>query len=211
MKTIYLVRHGESDVNAGPILEGPKSPLTAKGRDQSSLIAERAQKLPIEIIISSTMQRAKETALAIQEKTGKYVEFSDLFIERQRPSHHYGLDKTDPKALGEWRKIVENFATPTFKLFDEENFEDLKKRAREALRHLEDRPENNILVVSHGTFMRVMMGEVLFGSNFTAPECLQLFKTTMAKNTGITVLVYNTEKAPPFWQLLAWNDHAHLG
>ncbi len=212
MKTVYLVRHGESEANTDPILRGPEAPLTEKGREQASLLAERAAKLPIEIIIASKFTRSIQTAEIIQKKVNQPIESVPLFGERTHPTRHYGQHRDDPTVIKEIKTMIENLTLPNFRLSDEENFEDLKERATQAVRYLENRPENNILVVSHGAFIRFVVGIVLFEDNFNGYESKRLLLAAQTKNTGITVLAFDpaNEKFAA-WRLLVWNDHAHLG
>src|SRR3989344_1714891 len=86
MKTVYFVRHGQSEGNVGSVFQHADSPLTAKGIKQAEFIAERCTRLPIDVIISSTQPRAADTAQIISEKTKHEVELSDLFRERKKPS-----------------------------------------------------------------------------------------------------------------------------
>jgi broad specificity phosphatase PhoE len=102
---------------------------------------------------------------------------------------------------------------------DGENFDDLKSRALAALDFLERRPEENILVVTHGFFLRVLAASVLFGGNLTG-EFLRAFALGMlTKNTGLFVFENNPEVARSSgqfyttasrWRIMVWNDHAHL-
>ena len=90
MKTVYLVRHGESSANVGATkyFEGAESPLTEKGTEQARYIAERCTKLPIDLLVASTVKRAQQTASAISERINKPITSSELFVERmtQHPS-----------------------------------------------------------------------------------------------------------------------------
>src|SRR5438067_11064146 len=70
MKTVYLVRHGESETNAGNIMFGKSAKLTARGHEQAKFIAQRCARLPIEVIISSGFLRADETARYIVDAVG---------------------------------------------------------------------------------------------------------------------------------------------
>lgn len=210
MKNIYFVRHGESEGNVGPILQSFTTPLTPKGREQAEYIAERATKLPVEAIISSPMARARETAEIILVKVSKPIEYSDLFGERRRPAEIIGQPKDAPRSI-EIKKIVEeNFHLPTYRFSDEENFEDLKSRAKEALAYLAARPEDNVLVVTHGLFMRIVLAYVIHGEALTSEECVRFIHGLNMENTGLTILGYDATKRSPWW-LWVWNDHAHLG
>lgn len=69
---LYLVRHGETDSNLNGILHGNTDvPLNEKGRGQAQLIAARLAELShLDRIVSSPLQRALNTARAIQQATG---------------------------------------------------------------------------------------------------------------------------------------------
>jgi probable phosphoglycerate mutase len=211
MKKIYFVRHGESEGNVGIVRQVATTSLTEKGREQGRFVAKRCSNLPVELIISSTMNRARETSALILEKVNKPIEYSDLFAERRRPSQVLGKPKDDPESLKAEDTIVRKFHLPGFRYSDEENFDDLKMRAGKALAHLSERPEKHILVVTHGFFMRIIMGYVLFGKKMTGEECTKFIEKFHMHNTGITVLGYDPKENKEFpWWLWVWNDHAHL-
>ena len=209
MKKIYFVRHGESEGNVGEIRQTKETPLSPRGRSQAAYIAARAAKLPIDVIVSSTMVRAAETARSISETTGKEVEHSDLFVERRRSSEQLGKRKDDPVALEVDALLIENFAVPGYRYSDEENFDDLKRRAGEALEFLKNRSEQNILVVTHGIILRSLAARAVFGPELSARECELFIRTFHTENTGITVFEYDEERRNP-WGIWIWNDHAHL-
>lgn len=52
-KKIYLIRHGESEGNIGPIRQSPESPLSKEGEKQAQIIAERISNLKFDLLISS--------------------------------------------------------------------------------------------------------------------------------------------------------------
>ena len=81
MKTIYFIRHGESEGNIGPLRQDGSSSLSERGRAQATFMAERCAKLPIDVLVASTMTRAQETALIIGERIGKEIISSPLFVE----------------------------------------------------------------------------------------------------------------------------------
>jgi len=212
MKKVYLVRHGESEANVGNIYLGGETSLTDVGHEQAEFIAERASKLPVEVVIASTLLRAKQTAQHIVDKTGKLLETSDLFVERRSPSEYVGRPYSDSKT-GEIDKVLDaNFGKPGWRHSDEENFDDMKIRAKKAMEFLEARPESEILVVTHGLFLRMLVGTIVFGDEFTGREGLCLFKALKTKNTGLTVFEHDLqgERFGGQWRMLVWNDHAHL-
>lgn len=212
MKKIYFIRHGESEGNAGISGQSASSPLTEKGRKQAEFVAGRCMKLPVDVIISSSSVRATETAQIIADITNKSTEICDLFTERKSPSEIVGRLNDDLERLRVLNTIKDNFALPGYRHSDEENTDDLKERAKEALSYLAAREEQNILVVAHGFFMRMIMAYVLFGDDLTARECDACARVFHLENTGITVLGYDEKSNPEMpWWLWMWNDHAHLG
>ncbi|OGZ30305.1 MAG: hypothetical protein A2931_02060 [Candidatus Niyogibacteria bacterium RIFCSPLOWO2_01_FULL_45_48] len=209
-KNIYFIRHGESEGNVSDIRLPETSPLTELGRKQAEYAAKRAAKLPIDAMFASTMVRAQETARIISEKTGKDFESFEFFKERIIPSSHVGKPKDDPLVVEERDHIQKNFGVPGFKHSDEETFDDLKNRASATLDFLASRPEENILVVTHGWILRVILSYVIFGETLTADECDKILGAFRTNNTGITLLKHDETKEKP-WKLWIWNDHAHLG
>lgn len=205
------MRHGESEENAGAVIVGDTTPLSEKGRVQAGHIAERALNLSFDVVISSSLVRARQTASHIVEQTHKNVEISDLFRERKMPS--IGLGKTihDPEMVAMEERLVAHLVDHEHRHSDEENFSDLKSRAQSALKYLEERPEENILVVTHGAFLKMLIGEVLFGSRFSGQEAVCLMQKMTTMNTGITVFLFEPEHRWGPWRLLTYNDHAHLG
>ena len=211
MKKIYFIRHGESQTNASRIYIGASSLLTKKGLEQAVLVAERCTKIKIDIVISSTFPRAKQTADVIAEKINKPIELSQLFGEKRRPSKQIGLAKDDAEPIRLEQLFIKNFPDPNFRNSDGENFTDLKKRALEALSFLAHRPEENILVVTHGFFMRMLLACAVIGEDLSGAECEKFVQKFHMENTSITVFGYDETKKKSPWWIWVWNDHAHLG
>lgn len=207
MKTVYLVRHGESVENAEERYIGDDAPLTAVGVRQANYVAERFASIPFDIVLTSTMERAKETGRAIAERSGKPIEHHAVFKEFRRPSEFHGKAFNDPEVKERWPLFTENINDPDWHYSDEENYFDITKRAREALAYLAGRPEENIVVATHGTFLKICTCLIIAGEAFSPDVFLRMRMSMKTRNTGITVCEYNDTD----WKLLAWNDYAHLG
>lgn len=210
-KTVYFVRHGQSEANVGHVFQGHDSALTEHGREQARAIADRASRLPIEVIITSPWERARDTAHIIAELIGKPVEESGLFVERQRPSRLRGKSKDDPEAIELNRLWDESIFGSGSRTEDGENFEDFRQRILEALQYLADRSEKHVLVVTHGTFTRCLLACVVHGRHLTPEELRRFQKKFFLHNTGLTLLGYDTTLGDVPWGVRTWNDHAHLG
>ncbi len=212
-KIVYFVRHGQSLDNASPVFQSPDSPLTEKGREQVRKIAGRIGKISFDALISSSFRRAGETAGFIAEATGKNIEYSDLFVERIKPTSVNGKPHSDKAATVLWKKWNESLYVPGVRAEDGENFDDIVMRADNALEYLHARPERSIVVVTHGYFLRTILARVLVGESLTGEIFKKFQRGAMMENTGLTVLEYQNEleKADSRWRLWVYNDHAHLG
>ena len=194
-----------------PVFQALESPLSNEGRNQAEKIADRASRISFETLISSPLQRAKETAETISRVTNKTPEFSELFVERVKPSYTYGKSYEDAKANQLWQEWEKSLYTPGLRAEDGENFDDLILRADKALNFLTERRESSLLVVTHGYFLRTIVARVLFGNLLTGDSFRQIQKSMEMENTGITVLHYKKSyEGIPGWRLWIYNDHAHL-
>ncbi len=215
MKTVFLVRHGESTDNAQStaMYQDGLSELSELGKDQARRIAERARKLPADIIISSPYLRARQTADAISEATGVLVLECEHFIEHRSPVSFAGRAWSE-----ELNSEFDRWQAATYKTgeryLDGENFDDMRARAERALSYLESREESDIFVVTHGMFSRVLVGLVMLQDAFVVEDLKRMNHTLITRNTGITVIRHGVDddrKTGDFWHMLTWNDHAHLG
>ena len=210
-KTVYFVRHGQSEDNVAPVFQSPNSPLNEKGRKQAESISDRVSKLSFDALIASPFERAKQTAEAIAKATEKQPEYSELFVERVKPTYINGKPYTDEKANTLWREWEKSLYTPGLRTEDGENFDDLIARADKALAFLQNRNEQSLVVVTHGYFLRTIVARVLLGNLLSGEAFRNIQRTAAIENTGLTVLQYRESfEEKPIWRLWIYNDHAHL-
>lgn len=197
--------------NAAPVFQGVDSPLSQVGLAQADKIANRLSQVKFDALIASPLMRAKQTAQAIAQKTGKDVTFSELFVEHKKPRSIEGKPYTDKAATDIWRAWQNNQFTSGRHLADSENYDDIVARTDKALDYLLKRPEANIAVVTHGYFLCSMVARVLLGDNLTGPILKRFQLHTAMQNTGITVLDYRDDFEEDFaWRLWTFNDHSHF-
>ncbi len=217
MKTVYFVRHGQSEGNTGTIFQTDDSPLTDMGKKQGRIVADRCSRLPIEYVVASPQPRAQETASIITERINLSFDSSILFRERKKPTAIEGKSFDDPEAksmnIAWWNSLRGDGS----RVADGENFEDLSTRAGRALEYLAELKEEHILVVTHGFYLRYLVARAIYGAELSPSQFEPLMRGLSMQNTGITVLRHNVAKKPdeagPYaeWELRTWNDHAHLG
>lgn len=207
MKVVYFVRHGQSEANVRAVFQPTTSPLTELGKKQARDIAERVKKLSVEVLITSPLTRAVETAAYIERYTKVPVVSNALFRERQKPRGIEGKSIHDPDAQRIYRAWTKTLFSKRRSVRGGENYERLAARAARALRFLETRPESRIAVVSHGFFMRVLAAHVIHKQ--ATPKIVRAFATSLdMENTGLTVFRYHEKSG---WHVWIWNDHSHLG
>ncbi len=212
MKTIYLLRHGESIINTDDVhYHDETAPLSELGKKQAQYVAKRASRLNFDALISSHMARAKETAEYIAEATGHSIEYDELLKEWCMPTSLNGKRRDDPEVKLLAERAIAARDGDGKKVEDSENFEELAGRAEQMLKHWESHPRDTLLAVTHGRFLRMIIARVFFGKNLT-PQLFEPFVSGMRpQNTGITVLQFDPNDAHRSWWMLVFNDHGHLG
>jgi probable phosphoglycerate mutase len=213
-KIVYFVRHGQTVSNIFEKTQGPDDHLSEVGLRQADVVAERAKTIDFECIITSDYSRAKVTAEKIHKVTGRPIESSGLFREIRRPTEFLGrIVKEDNEVLAGYKLINENFGNKDWHFSDEENFYDVSIRGREALKYLLARNEQKILVVSHGNFLRSLLGIMLRGESYSYQDYIDIESTFELDNTSITMAEYkhHWRKNDNTWMIKSWNDSVHLG
>lgn len=210
-KTIYFIRHGQSEANTDDVFQGPDSPLTELGVEQARFVAERIKGVGAEIIITSPMPRADQTAEIIADTTGLPIERNALVREYVPPTSLIGEARTSEKGRTYILEMLQNLDNPDWHYEDEENYYEQHERSVELLAQLEERDESKIIVVTHVGILRVAMTAMMteFEPDSTTAKRLMRFMKPM--NTGITVCAFYPDAVRRCkWRLVAWNDHAHL-
>ena len=143
--TLYLVRHGETVDNVKQLLQGiSQGHLTELGRKQASELADeiagRTRPLP-QAILTSDLQRAKETTNIINERLQLGVVETPLLRERD-----WGELTLHPVSEA---KAMKSFPPSV------ESMKAMKARAKAFLSFVEKNYRGQVvLAVSHGLFIR---------------------------------------------------------
>lgn len=160
MKHLYFIRHGESEMNVAKLWAGglTDSPLTAKGKTQAKAAGKAARDagLVFDVIVSSPQQRAHHTAQSMAEHT-EYPLYKIELRSELRERDFGALEGKDLHA--DFNIPLGNYITDPFAIDhidDMEKITDLQFRANKVLEELRKRPEETILIVSHGAFGRAL-------------------------------------------------------
>lgn len=189
VKTVCLVRHGETDWNRVGRVQGREDiPLNETGRAQAIATGRYLRQFRWDRLICSPLQRAHETAAIIARclETGGFAPLDD-FMERDFGAAS-GLTTLERRAR-----------FPEGPIPGLEEVDPFRRRVMDALTALVSAPrEERILVVTHGAVIGVALaaisnGEIGTSKTVLLPACLNL-------------LSYRA----PVWQIEAHNVTVHL-
>ena len=147
---IYVARHGETEWNARNKICGRTDlPLTARGLEQARELAEKMADKKLDLIISSPMIRARQTAAAVSEVTGVQV-LIDVRLIEQDFGDFEGMDRGTPEYLENKRRFAYRYPNGESQM-------QVAHRVYGFLAELKARyPEGNILLTCHGGVCRVI-------------------------------------------------------
>ncbi len=221
-KLFYFVRHGESVLNAKHIRQGKEGGLSELGRIQAGMTGQRLASFHFDVMLVSPFERTRETADVIAKhlKLDKPIEYLDILGERRNPKEIIGKSADDPEVTRIVDIIDRSFHEDGFRYSDEENFNDLKDRAKQLLDYLTTREEKTVLIVTHSIFLKMVAAYMIHRDKLTAKKYNLLSYKNDSNNASITVAEYNSGQfknrilarffnpAPEDrWRLLAWDDY----
>ncbi len=206
MKKVYFVTHGVSQDYSDNVYERPESPLTDYGYQQSVSLAQNFSKRLFDVIISSPLERAIETAEEIAKLSKNKVEIDELFTEVKLPKELEGKNPHDPQIKRIQKLLLEKWSYPAWHYSDEENFIDVKKRAINALLSLSKRQEKDIVVVTHSHFLTMVFLVMALGKCVTAEEYYRFNTFSQMDHASISICEL-TDKG---WKMQVWNDNFYL-
>ncbi|MGQ8871939.1 histidine phosphatase family protein [Paenibacillus sp. TSA_86.1] len=189
MAIIGIIRHGVTDWNDQYRTQGHTNiPLNAEGRRQAHLLANRIRSESWDVIYSSDLSRALETASILGKANSLEIRVDSRLREMDcgQIEGTTEQERVDKWGYG-WSKLDLGI----------ESHESIVKRGRECLSELADQhADQNILVVSHGAFLSLTMKRIL--AHMDIRENLS--------NTSVTHL----HSGYPRWDCSLYNCTKHL-
>jgi broad specificity phosphatase PhoE len=190
-KRFYMVRHGQTILNEQSIKQGAEGKLNAKGRLQAEHLGIYLKQFPISVILSSPYERAVETAELIAKQTLAPVQTTPLLAERRNPSEVIGKRTDDPEVARIVSLTERGYHEDDFRFSDEENFADMKARARECLAFLEKAGGAATAVVTHHAMLQMLLSYLLYRERLHASDYVKLAYFNPAENAGVTICEYH--------------------
>jgi len=124
------------------------------------------------------------------------------------PTEVIGKPMSDPAIRHITEQIDLMFHDDAYRFSDEENFVDLKKRARKALRYLARQHHKRVVVVTHGIFLKMLIAYLLYRNDLHAPDWVKLSFFSPADNAAITLCAYYPLRRfgrTRGWEVLSYN------
>ena len=157
MAELILVRHGQTNSNLMQVLQGQSDGvLTAVGRDQARAIGAVLKDMLVDLVISSPLIRARDTAAEI----ARYHNLSVAINPLVREWHCGTLDGNPAQALFDAREQA-GLPLADFRPEGGETLREVQDRAARFLSEIEKNHTNLCVVVcSHGDFLRMLISKL---------------------------------------------------
>ena len=204
MKTLYLVRHGETDHNAAGRAMGQMDvPLNKRGLDQARQTADFLRRYPIEHIVSSDLGRAMSTAQPLAETLGLVVqpevrlrELSFGILEGKTVAE---CEAVDPVSVARWRSGDFDATLP-----GGESRRSLMARTRAVLDEIISGPHAHVALFSHGGTLNALHTHMVEHGQPTPREYIP--RAFRFHNAAVSMAAYAEDQ----WRFLVVNSTFHL-
>ena len=199
---IILIRHGETTWNIEGRYQGQEdTPLSERGLKQGHLLAEGLRNIPIDLCISSPLQRSYQTCKFCADLHNLPVTIDDRLTEINHGSWEgvlaSDIAKQYPVEFAQWHSQPQLVQMPD----GGESLEDVRRRARAAFDDYAAKyVDKTILVAAHDAVNKAIICDLL-GLDMSH------FWQIKQDNTCINVLEYNEGS----WRLVLLNSTNHLG
>lgn len=159
MQNLYFFRHGETNLNAEGRFQGQSNnpPLNTKGIEQADSLSRKFMQIPLEIIYTSPLQRAMQTAQIVAKIKNIKINTDSRLIEGNFGTAE-GLLKEDlakkfPEEYAKWRDLK----NMEFAFSKGESKAEILNRLQNFLRDLRTVPYHNIGISTHSAVIRCFL------------------------------------------------------
>lgn len=198
---IILIRHGESQGNIENRFRGRKDyPLNERGRKQALELTEKLSGFNPDIIYSSPLKRAMETAAPLAQRCSINIiveeGFNNISLGNWEGRLKSEISREYPEEWQIWLNTPERL-----NLSGAETFESVQKRAfKSLLRISEEHSNKTIVVVSHRTTLKP-----LIAASLSIPE--PYFWKIHVDTASYSILTHHIERGFCLYRL---NDTNHI-
>ena len=155
---VIFIRHAETENNVNGTIQGPEhGDINKKGEEEIKRISELLKKEKIDLFFSSDVPRCKITSEGINRYHNLPIQYTELIREK------YNGDWTGKNYKDvSWDQLEGNFESR--KVNNGESLIEVKTRAKRFIKQLikeYGNTNNKILVVTHGAFLKILIGYLM--------------------------------------------------
>ena len=162
MTNIYLVRHGETELNKKKVYYGWMDvPLTLQGEAQCQIVREKLKAIVFQVVITSPLIRTIHSSEIItgltKDKLKIYPELKELNFGKWEGLHYSEIEKTYNEDWIEWTKDWQGFCIP-----EGESFNTFYCRIKLCFDRILDKYKGKtILIVGHQGALKIIATLIL--------------------------------------------------
>ena len=159
--TIYFIRHGETDLNRQNIVQGSgmDTDLNPLGHAQAKAFFDAYSAVDFDLVVTSRLRRTHQTVQHFIEKNIPWHQTED--INEISWGTHEGFAPS-PEQHRDFQNLMADWKAGNFDaaLPEGESARQLGERVARFITWLRTRPENRILVATHGRTMRAIITQL---------------------------------------------------
>ena len=197
---IYLIRHGECCNSADEYFSTEKQTmdphLTSKGIEQAKKLAERIKNIHFDIIYTSDLIRAEQTASIINSNLNSNIIITKNFREIDMGELFLKEWNIFPEIHSKWLLHEEDISYP-----GGENGNDVWQRCKKDLDIIISSNYKRVAIICHGGTIRSIICGVL-----NIPQQKRFYFGLPPTNCSINIIVYEDRH----YYLHVFNDYEHL-
>ncbi len=198
MKELYIIRHGETDLNQQGIVQGRgvDPSLNELGRQQAQQFYYYYKDVPFQIIYTSMLRRSYETVAPFIDKEIPWEKSPEL------DEISWGVFEGRPFTRvfkEQYQKLLDDWEAGKFNAKAEggESPLDVSERQKKFIQQIRSRPEEKILICMHGRAMRLFLvnlqNQSLSAMDQYPHYNLTLYKVIFDGSVFSTTLFNNTD------------------
>lgn len=194
-KTLYIVRHGQTEWNSRQMMIGHKDvDLNDIGLKQAQSVASALRTLHFDLILSSDLLRARNTTRIIANQFSTKIQYLSMLRE-----HCFG--EYEGRTIKEYFEAIEmsGLSAWEYRTPGGESVVDASLRANEMVKFLQNCNGSTILIVGHESFNRTLVMSLL-GLSFEERSKIKM------DNCSITEIKLTEGGA----ELIRLNDCLHI-
>ncbi len=200
MTDLYIIRHGQTKWNLENRIQGNlDSPLTELGLRQAGWLSDAYEDCKIDIIYTSTLDRAYNTAKIFRGDREidiiRLDELKEINFGEWEGRKFMEIKEEDPEGFNAFR-----FAPETFSPIGGETFKEAKARVVDAVDDiLEKNKGGKVAIVIHGAVLKLLMG------HFMNHTINQVWDEPIIRPTSVSHIRFEEEDP----EILKFGDVSH--